>query len=90
MKKNMGVVDRIVRLLLAAGIVALLAMKIVVGVWAVVLGVLALIFVVTAAIAFCPLYEPFGIKTFKVVNPAEVASTQMFDVDGDTPAKPKS
>lgn len=88
MKKNMGGVDRIIRAILgiAGGIVV--GMQLVTGVWAIVIGVLALIFLATSLIGFCPLYEPFGIKTCKVVNPAEVAQTQMFDADGDAPNRP--
>jgi hypothetical protein len=88
MKKNMGVVDRVIRVVLAIAIGAAAGLQIVTGVTAVVLGALALIFLATSLIGFCPLYAPFGIKTCKVVNPAEVGSTQMFDADGDAPLKP--
>jgi len=87
MKKNMGVIDRIIRVILAAGIGDLVALKIVVGVPAVVLGLLALVFLATSLVGFCPLYAPFGIKICKVGNPVEVGSTQMFDVDGEAPKK---
>ncbi len=88
MKKNMGVVDRIVRIVLAVGIGVVVGMKIVVGIPAIVLGLVALVFLATSLVGFCPLYAPFGIKTCKVVNPTEVGSTQMFDVDGEAPSKP--
>ena len=88
MKKNMGGADRIIRALLAVGAAALIYMQVVTGVWAVVVGVLALVFLATSLVGFCPAYEPFGIKTCKVVNPVEVAQTQMFDADGEAPAKP--
>jgi hypothetical protein len=90
MKRNMGVTDRVVRLLLAVAVGVLVGMKIVVGGWAIAVGVVALVFLATSIIGFCPIYEPFGIKTCKVVNRAEVASTQMFDADGDAPSKPKT
>ena len=89
MKKNMGVTDRVVRLLLAVAGGVLIALNIVVGGWAIVVGVVALLFLATSVIGFCPGYEPFGIKTCRVVNPAEAASTQMFDADGEAPNKPK-
>jgi len=89
MKKNMGMTDRVIRLLLAVAAGVLVAMKIIVGGWAIVVGVVALLFLATSVIGFCPGYEPFGIKTCKVVNPTEVGSTQMFDADGDAPNKPK-
>lgn len=88
MKKNMGVADRVIRLLLAAAGGVLVGLQVITGVWAIVVGVLALIFLATSAAGFCPLYEPFGIKTCKVVDPVEVAQTQMFDADGDAPNRP--
>ena len=33
------------------------------GVWAVILGILAVIFVVTSLIGFCPLYAPLKLST---------------------------
>ena len=63
MKKNMGVADRIIRTLLAVAGGVLIYLQVITGVWAVVVGVLAVVFLVTSAIGFCPAYEPFGIKT---------------------------
>ncbi|MBD3240817.1 MAG: DUF2892 domain-containing protein [Chitinivibrionales bacterium] len=88
MKKNMGVADRVIRLLLAIAAGVLIGLQVITGVWAIVAGVLALIFLATSAVGFCPMYEPFGIKTCKVVDPVEVAQTQMFDAEGDAPNKP--
>ena len=65
MKKNMGSADRVIRLLLAVVVVVLLATNAISGTLAVILGILAVIFVVTSAISFCPLYLPFGISTKK-------------------------
>ena len=63
MKKNLGNTDRIIRLLLA-GIFALLWFQnIVTGTWAIVLLVLAAVFVVTSLVSFCPLYALFGISS---------------------------
>jgi len=64
-KANMGKIDRIVRLLLAAVIVILYFAGVLSGWVAVLLGLVALIFVVTSAIAFCPLYVPLGISTIE-------------------------
>ncbi|MFC5626856.1 YgaP family membrane protein [Algoriphagus winogradskyi] len=63
MKKNMGSADKIIRLLLAVSIAVLYFTGIISGSWALVLGLLAVIFTVTAFINFCPLYLPFGIST---------------------------
>lgn len=63
MKKNMGRVDRGIRLALAAGIVILYATGVITGGLAVILGVFAAAFVVTSAIGYCPAYTPFKIST---------------------------
>ena len=65
MKKNMGTADKIVRVLVAVVIAVLYFMNIISGTLAIILGVLAAIFVLTSLVSFCPLYMPFGIKTCK-------------------------
>jgi len=65
MKKNMGSVDRIVRIILAIAIAALYYMEIITGTLGIVLMVLAIIFLVTSLISFCPIYFPFGLSTKK-------------------------
>jgi len=63
MKKNMGTADRIIRMLLAVIFAGLILGGQVHGVLAAVLGILAVIFVVTSLVAVCPLYLPFGLST---------------------------
>lgn len=63
MKKNMGGVDRIIRTLLAVVFIILYWTKQVTGVVAIILGILAIIFLITSALGFCPLYVPLGIST---------------------------
>lgn len=65
MKKNMGVADRTIRVLLAIVVVVLLLTGQLAGALGVILGILAAIFVVTSAVGFCPLYVPLGISTRK-------------------------
>lgn len=65
MKKNMGSIDRIIRILVAIIFVVLFATKTVTGVFGIVLLVLAAVFVLTSLVSFCPLYLPFGISTCK-------------------------
>jgi hypothetical protein len=65
MKKNMGTIDRIARVLIAILIAYLFFTKQVTGTLGIVLIILAVIFVATSLISFCPLYYPFGIKTKK-------------------------
>ena len=63
MKKNMGVIDRVVRIILAAAVAVLYFTDVINGTLAIILGILALIFLVTSIISFCPLYLPFGLST---------------------------
>ncbi|REG87062.1 YgaP family membrane protein [Algoriphagus antarcticus] len=65
MKKNMGSADKIIRLLLAVGVAVLYFTGTISGTLAIVLGVLAVVFVATSFMSFCPLYLPFGISTCK-------------------------
>lgn len=65
MKKNMGSIDKIIRLLLAIVIGVLFFTEIISGTTGIVLLVLAFVLAITSFISFCPLYYPFGIKTCK-------------------------
>lgn len=65
MKKNMGTADRTTRILIAVVIGVLYFTNTISGTLAIILGILAVIFVLTSFVSFCPLYLPFGIKTFK-------------------------
>lgn len=63
MIKNMGTVDRAVRTLLAVVIAVLYFTGQISGTAAVVLGILAVVFLLTSAVGTCPGYLPFGIST---------------------------
>jgi hypothetical protein len=63
MKKNMGRWDRTLRLIVALVITGLLIAGVLKGTAAVVLAILAAIFVITTFISFCPLYVPLGVNT---------------------------
>jgi len=63
MQKNVGTADRIVRIVLAALIAALLATKVVTGTIAVILAIAAVILLFTGFIGWCGLYTVFGINT---------------------------
>lgn len=65
MKKNMGTIDRIVRLILAAVVFALYYTGVLTGVLGILLMVFAVVFVITSWLAFCPLYLPFGLSTLR-------------------------
>jgi hypothetical protein len=63
MKKNMGTTDKLIRIVLAVIVAILYFTNTISGTLAIVLGALAVIFVLTSLISFCPLYAPFGINT---------------------------
>ncbi len=64
MNKNMGVMDRVIRLLIGAG--ALAAGYYYQSWW----GALGIIPIGTAFIAWCPMYVPFGIRTCRATDAA--------------------
>lgn len=65
MKKNMGVVDKVIRLVVVAIIVALYFAGQITGAAAIILGIVAVAFLVTSIIGWCPTYALFGISTQK-------------------------
>jgi hypothetical protein len=65
MKKNMGRLDRIIRVALAVLVAVLYFTNVISGTWAIILGILALVFLLTSLVGTCPLYMPFGISTRK-------------------------
>ncbi len=69
MKPNMGTVDRTIRGVVVLIIAALFFFGQVSGVAAVILGVIAVAFLVTSMIGWCPLYVPLGFSTRKGNEP---------------------
>jgi len=65
MKKNMGLIDKVIRILIAVVVIALYFANVISGVLAIVLLIFAGIFILTSLIGFCPLYLPFGLNTGK-------------------------
>ena len=65
MKKNMSSTDSIIRILIAALITVLFFTKIITGTFAIVMIIVAAIFLATSVIGFCPLYSLIGVKTCK-------------------------
>ena len=63
MKKNMGKADRIIRLLLAIVFSSLYLTGVITGTLGLVLMILAVVFLLTSLVSFCPLYAPFGLST---------------------------
>mgnify|MGYP001363876238 CR=1 FL=1 len=65
MPKNMGTVDRIIRAVFAVAVAVLYFTGVISGTWAIILGVLALVFLATSIVGTCPLYMPFKFSTNK-------------------------
>ncbi len=65
MKKNMGSADRGIRVILATLVAVLYFTNVISGTTAIILAVLAIVFVATSITSFCPLYLPFGLSTLR-------------------------
>lgn len=65
MIKNMGLIDKVIRIVVAVAIALLIIFKQLTGVAAIILGILGGIFLITSIIGTCPLYIPFKISTKK-------------------------
>lgn len=65
MKRNMSNIDRSIRVVLAALFAYLYFGGIVTGGFGIILVVLGAVFLLTSIVAFCPLYAPFKISTYK-------------------------
>ena len=65
MTKNMGTADRVIRTVLALAIAVLYFTGRISGTLAVVLGILAIAFLVSSLVAWCPSYPLLGISTRK-------------------------
>lgn len=65
MKKNIGFVDRVIRLLAAAVVAVMYFMNQLSGIAAVILGLMAVVFILTSLVGSCPLYVPLKLSTRK-------------------------
>lgn len=63
MTKNMGTVDRILRATLALLIAVLYFTGTISGTVALILGIVAVVFLLTSFVGTCPAYLPFGLST---------------------------
>lgn len=63
MKKNVGTIDKVIRILIALVVVLLYFTNAISGTLAIILLILSGILIVTSFISFCPMYWPFGIST---------------------------
>ena len=63
MTKNMGTMDRVIRILAAILVLVLYLAHVISGPVAIVLGVIAAVFVITGFVGVCPAYLPFKLST---------------------------
>jgi hypothetical protein len=63
MKKNMGTIDKAVRIILALAFAGLYYAEIITGTLGIVLVAMGAVFVLTSLVSFCPLYTLLGINT---------------------------
>lgn len=70
MTRNMGTVDKVIRIVLGALFIALWLMGMTKGALAVILGLVGVVFILTSVVSFCPLYALFGFRTCPIQKKA--------------------
>ena len=65
MHKNIGSVDKLIRIVVALVLAVLVFSKMVTGTLAVILGIAAILLVLTSLVGWCGLYTILGINTSK-------------------------
>jgi hypothetical protein len=63
MKRNMGILDRVIRIAIVALVVVLYFAHLLSPVAAIILGILALVFLLTSIVGMCPIWAALGIST---------------------------
>lgn len=63
MNRNLGVIDRILRVLIGLATYALFVADITSGVLGIVTLILGTVFILTSFVSFCPLYKIIGLKS---------------------------
>ena len=63
MQKNMGFIDRIVRVIAALAVGVLFLLGEISGLAAIILGIFAVVFLLTSVMGSCPLYIPLKLNT---------------------------
>jgi len=64
----MGAIDRVIRVIIAVVIGVLFQQGIITGMLATILSVVAIVFLLTSVVSFCPLYKILGINTCPLVR----------------------
>jgi len=65
MKKNVGTIDKVIRILVAVVILVLYFTHVISGSLAIILLVLSGILFVTTLLSFCPIWKALGLSTMK-------------------------
>jgi uncharacterized membrane protein len=65
MKKNLHSIDRLIRIILALVFAFLIFNGTLSGAAGIIFGILAIVFLATGLISFCPIYAALGISTAK-------------------------
>ena len=65
MKKNVNSIDKVIRILLAIVFGILILTNQVAGTFAIVLGIFAVVLLLTSFLSFCPIYALLNISTLK-------------------------
>ena len=63
MKKNMGGIDKLIRVIIAAVIIILYFTDNISGTFGIILLIIAGIFILTSLFSLCPLYSIFGLSS---------------------------
>jgi hypothetical protein len=65
MKKNVGTIDKVIRILIAVVVAILFFTHVISGILGIILLAVGVILLLTTIISFCPIYWPFGLSTSK-------------------------
>ena len=65
MKKNVGTIDKVIRILVAVVVVVLYFTNVISGTLGIILLALAAVFVATSLLSFCPIWLALGLSTRK-------------------------
>jgi hypothetical protein len=65
MKKNMGTIDKVIRILVSVLVVILYFTNVISGTWGIILLALAAVLVATTVLSFCPIWLALGFSTMK-------------------------
>ncbi len=63
MKRNLGLLDRALRTVVAVALLLMVFGEIITGFWGVVVAVVSAIFLLTSLVGICPLYSLFRLST---------------------------